>query len=47
MIDKKAKLEGKARKLIKREQDMGSTPEQFSKEYSFAIRITPTSLRGW
>lgn len=30
MIDKKAKLEGKARKLIKREQDLVSTPEQFT-----------------
>ena len=28
-------------------QDLGSTPEQFSQEYSVAIRATPTSLRGW
>jgi PPOX class probable F420-dependent enzyme len=28
-------------------QGLGSTPEQFSQEYSVAIRITPTSLRGW
>ena len=28
-------------------QDLGSTPEEFSQEYSVAIRITPTSLRGW
>ena len=28
-------------------QDLGSTPEQFSQEYSVAIRVTPTSLRGW
>ena len=27
--------------------DLGSTPEQFSQEYSVAIRVTPTSLRGW
>ena len=26
---------------------MGATPEQFSQEYSVAIRVTPTSLRGW
>ena len=28
-------------------QDLGSTPEQFSQEYSVALRVTPTSLRGW
>ena len=28
-------------------QALGSTPEQFSQEYSVAIRVTPTSLRGW
>jgi len=28
-------------------QGLGSTPEQFSEEYSIAIRVTPTSLRGW
>ena len=26
---------------------LNMTPEQFSKEYSVAIRITPTNLRGW
>ena len=26
---------------------LGSTAEQFGGEYSVAIRITPTSLRGW
>jgi PPOX class probable F420-dependent enzyme len=26
---------------------LGATPEQFSQEYSVAIRVTPTSLRGW
>ncbi len=26
---------------------LGATPEQFSGEYSVAIRITPTKLRGW
>jgi PPOX class probable F420-dependent enzyme len=28
-------------------QELGMTPEQFSREYSAAIRVTPTSLRGW
>ena len=26
---------------------LGATPEQFAGEYSAAIRITPTKLRGW
>ncbi|HKY52825.1 MAG TPA: TIGR03667 family PPOX class F420-dependent oxidoreductase [Anaerolineales bacterium] len=26
---------------------MGATPEQFSQAYSVAIRVKPTSLRGW
>ena len=26
---------------------MGATAEQFSQAYSVAIRVTPTSLRGW
>ena len=28
-------------------QELGMTSEQFSDEYSVAIRVTPTSLRGW
>ncbi len=28
-------------------QALGMLPEQFSSEYSVAIRITPTALRGW
>jgi len=28
-------------------QALEATPEQFSQEYSVAIRVTPTSLRGW
>jgi PPOX class probable F420-dependent enzyme len=28
-------------------KDLGMTPEQFSAEYSVAIRVQPTSLRGW
>ena len=27
--------------------ELGMTPEQFSQEYSVAIRVTPTTLRGW
>jgi hypothetical protein len=26
---------------------LGMTPAQFSQEYSVAIRVTPTALRGW
>lgn len=26
---------------------LGLTPAEFSQEYSTAIRVTPTSLRGW
>ena len=28
-------------------QELGMTPEQFSKEYSVAIRVKPSSVRGW
>lgn len=28
-------------------RDLGMTPEEFSREYSVAIRVTPTTLRGW
>ena len=28
-------------------KDLDSTPEQFGMEYSVAIRVTPTKLRGW
>ena len=28
-------------------KDIGMTPEQFSSEYSVAIRVKPSSLRGW
>jgi PPOX class probable F420-dependent enzyme len=27
--------------------DLGMTPEEFSREYSAAIRVTPRALRGW
>jgi hypothetical protein len=28
-------------------KELGMTPEQFSSNYSVAIRIKPSSLRGW
>lgn len=28
-------------------RNLGMTPEQFSREYSVAIRIKPAGLRGW
>ena len=28
-------------------KSLGMTPEGFSKEYSLAIRVKPSSLRGW
>ena len=28
-------------------QDIDMTPEQFAREYSTAIRVTPTTMRGW
>ncbi len=28
-------------------QSLGMTPEEFGREYSVAIRVTPTRLRGW
>ena len=28
-------------------RELGMTPEQFSREYSVAIRVTPASVRGW
>ena len=27
--------------------ELGMTPEQFSREYAVAIRVTPATLRGW
>jgi PPOX class probable F420-dependent enzyme len=35
------------RKYRKGIKELGMTPEQFSNDYSLAIRIKPTSLRGW
>jgi len=28
-------------------EELGMTPEAFSEEYSLAIRVAPTKLRGW
>jgi PPOX class probable F420-dependent enzyme len=28
-------------------EELGMTPKAFSKEYSLAIRVRPTKLRGW
>jgi len=28
-------------------KDINMTPEQFAREYSTALRVTPTALRGW
>lgn len=28
-------------------KDINMTPEEFARDYSVAIRITPTNLRGW
>ena len=47
MTDKKAKLESKARKLIKREYMIWAMPEQFGQEYSVALHVKSTSPRGW
>jgi len=27
--------------------ELGMTPQQFSREYCIAIRVTPTTVRGW
>ena len=35
------------RKYRKGIKELGMTPEKFSSEYSIAIRVRPTSLRGW
>ena len=50
-IDTKVPPAHKVRAYLKKYKigihDLDSTPEQFSLEYSVAIRVTPTSLRGW
>ena len=50
-IDEQAISANKIRAYLRKYKsgiiDLNSTPEQFSREYSSAIRITPTNLRGW
>ncbi|MCC6298690.1 MAG: TIGR03667 family PPOX class F420-dependent oxidoreductase [Anaerolineales bacterium] len=50
-IEKKSLPAHKIRAYAKKYKDgiigLGATPEQFSTEYSIAIRITPAKLRGW
>lgn len=41
------KVSAYLRKYRKSIKELGMTLEQFSKEYSTAIRVKPTSLRGW
>lgn len=41
------KVSAYLRKYRKGIKEIGMTPEKFSSEYSVAIRIKPTSLRGW
>jgi PPOX class probable F420-dependent enzyme len=51
VIDKTAlpahKVRAYLRKYREGIQELGMTPGQFSDEYSVAIRVTPTTLRGW
>lgn len=50
-FDKSVAPAHKLRAYVKKYKDgivgLGATPEQFAGEYSVAIRITPTKLRGW
>ncbi len=51
VIDKTAlpahKVRAYLRKYREGIQQLGMTPQQFSDDYSVAIRVTPTTLRGW
>jgi PPOX class probable F420-dependent enzyme len=47
MVPPAHKLRAYLRKYRAGMAELGMTPEQFSREYSVAIRVTPTSLRGW
>ena len=50
-IDKKSPPANKIRAYMRKYKggimDLNATPIQFSQEYSVAIRIAPTNLRGW
>ena len=41
------KIPAYLRKYKKGIQALGSTPEEFSREYSVALRIKPKEVRGW
>jgi PPOX class probable F420-dependent enzyme len=41
------KIPAYIRKYRKGILELGMTPEEFSDKYSSAIRVSPTSLRGW
>lgn len=51
VIDRKAPPVHKHRAYLKKYRagilGLNATPEQFSGEYSVAIRVAPTKLRGW
>jgi len=47
MVKPAHKLSAYFRKYKTGIQKIGMTPEQFSADYSVAIRIKPSSLRGW
>jgi PPOX class probable F420-dependent enzyme len=50
-IDRNASSANKTRAYMRKYKsgigELNATPEQFANEYSIAIRITPTNLRGW
>ncbi len=50
-IDPDAPPPHKVRAYVKKYRDgitgLNSTPEEMGREYSIAIRVTPTSVRGW
>lgn len=51
IIDKDALPANKVRAYMRKYkqgiQDLNATPEKFAAEYSVALRITPTNVRGW
>ncbi|MEW6085962.1 MAG: TIGR03667 family PPOX class F420-dependent oxidoreductase [Chloroflexota bacterium] len=51
MVERNAAPAHKVRAYLKKYNEgiarLGATPEQFAREYSVAIRITPSKLRGW
>ena len=51
ILDKDALPANKVRAYMRKYkqgiQDLNATPEKFAAEYSVALRITPTNVRGW